>query len=117
MIVNVSPETERKLNELAARNGKAAPDLAGSLLEEKLRETPPFVPSESDEEPDALTKAIAKLTSRTPEEAEAARARLFAQSRPPQPLPAGKTLADVISGQWPGDETDEEIEQALEKLS
>lgn len=29
----------------------------------------------------------------------------------------GKTLADVVCGQWPGDETDEQIEAALAELS
>jgi hypothetical protein len=46
-----------------------------------------------------------------------ARARLFAQSRSPRSLPEGKTLQDVLSGQWPGDETDEEVYEALRKLS
>ena len=32
-------------------------------------------------------------------------------------LPEGKTLEDVVVGMWPGDETDEEIFAALERLS
>ena len=54
---------------------------------------------------------------RTPEEIAEARARILAISRPPRPLPPGKTWQDVIVGQWPGDETDEEIRVILEDLS
>ena len=72
---------------------------------------------EADEDPDALARAIARLTRRTPEEIEATRARLVAEMEPPRPLPLGQTLEDVICGQWPGPETDEEVLQALGKLS
>ena len=57
------------------------------------------------------------LANRTPEEIEATRRRLDAASRPPRPLPEGKTLSDMVCGTWPGDETDEEIAGALERLS
>ena len=65
----------------------------------------------------ALEEAIRKMTSRTHEEMLASRARILAKSRPPRPLPPGKTLEDVVAGTWPGDETDEEIFRALEELS
>jgi hypothetical protein len=71
-------------------------------------------------EPDGghtLDAAISRLNSRTPEEIADARKRILAATPEPQALPAGKTLADVIMGQWPGNETDEEINEALEKLS
>lgn len=74
-------------------------------------------PEEEAEDPQALDRAVSRITKRTPEEVEAARIRLFQQSRPPREIPAGQTLADVICGQWPGDETDEQILAALEKLS
>jgi hypothetical protein len=66
---------------------------------------------------DPLAETIARFKARTPEEIMAARERLIAASPPPRPLPPGKTLEDVVCGQWPGDETDEEIEEALRKLS
>ncbi len=119
MNINVSPEVEQQLVALAAQVGKDAADLGGSLLEEKMRESG-FLSDNNGtevEDPEALARAVAAMTNRTPEEIEAARARLFAQSRPPRPLPEGKTLLDVISGQWPGDETDEEVFEALRKLS
>ena len=70
-----------------------------------------------DEDPGALDRAIAKMMNRTPEEVEATRARLFAEMEPPREIPEGKTLEDMISGKWPGDETDDEVLRALEKLS
>ena len=65
----------------------------------------------------ALDEAIRKLTSRTPEQILAARERILAKSPVPTPLPPGKTLEDMVAGTWPGDETDEEIRDALERLS
>ena len=65
----------------------------------------------------SLDTAIAKLNSRTEEEIETARKRILAATKKPLPLPTGKPLADVIMGQWPGDETDAEINEALRKLS
>lgn len=67
--------------------------------------------------PDPIAEAMARLMNRTPEEIEAARAAIFAASRPPRPLPPGKTLEDVVCGQWPGDETDEEIRDLIRKIS
>ncbi|MCI0660280.1 MAG: hypothetical protein L0220_04330, partial [Acidobacteria bacterium] len=98
MNVNVSPEVERQLVSLAAEEGKDAADLAGSLLEEKMRESGLLSDFKGTdvEDPEALASAVAAITNRTPKEIEAARARLFAQSRPPRPLPEGKPLPDVI---------------------
>ena|ERR1051326_986792 len=75
---------------------------------------------EPEDEPDeaySLEAAINRLNSRTPEEIASARKRLLEATPEPQPLPEGKTLAEVIMGQWPGEETDEEIFEALRKLS
>ena len=70
-----------------------------------------------DARPDALAEAIQRLTSRTPAEIDVDRARILALTEEPRPLPEGKTLADVVVGQWPGDETDEEMRELLEELS
>lgn len=63
--------------------------------------------------PDPIAEAMARIMNRTPEEIQAAREAIFAASRPPDPLPPGKTWIDMVVGQWPGDETDEEIEEWL----
>ena len=64
-----------------------------------------------------IDEAIARLRNRTPQEITAARERAYAASTPPRPLPPGKTLEEVVAGQWPGDETDEEIRELLERIS
>jgi hypothetical protein len=66
---------------------------------------------------ETLETAIAKMTSRTPEEIAAARERLLAASPQPRELPMGQTIFDAVMGKWPGDETDEQIFEALERLS
>lgn len=62
-------------------------------------------------------QAYTMAASRTPDDIAAARARVLAASPVPRALPDGKTLADVVMGKWPGDETDEQIVSALGKLS
>jgi hypothetical protein len=79
--------------------------------------TPSDEAGEDREDHDALKKAISSFFNRTPEELEQARERLLNASRPPRPLPEGQTLVDAVSGKWPGDETDEEVFEALRKLS
>ncbi|HLK55841.1 MAG TPA: hypothetical protein VKU00_04735 [Chthonomonadaceae bacterium] len=88
---------------------------AARLVGRKVRIT--IEPEENTEEAPTLEDAITKLNSRTPEEIAAARKRILDASPEPRPLPEGKTLAEVVMGQWPGDETDEEIHEALRKLS
>lgn len=61
--------------------------------------------------------AFAHALPRSPEEVAAARARVLQASPTPRTIPEGKTLEDMIMGQWPGEETDEQILNALEKLS
>jgi predicted DNA-binding antitoxin AbrB/MazE fold protein len=64
-----------------------------------------------------LEREIRRLTSRTPEEIMRAREEILKASRPARPLPEGKTHAEVVQALWPGDETDEQVREALEKLS
>ena len=79
-------------------------------------EAPPVVAAEP-ENPDALSEAIRAWINRTPDEKQAAREEIMKTARKARPLPPGKTLDDVVCGQWPGDETDEQIYEALEELS
>ena len=69
------------------------------------------------EAPNVLEQELAWLASRTEADKEAARRRLDALSPPPAPIPEGKTLSDMVEGKWPGDETDEQINEALKRLS
>lgn len=76
--------------------------------------TPPMAVPTGD---DPLSIAIRRFLNRTPEEVLAARERILANSRPARPLPEGKTLEEVVQALWPGTETDEEVRDALERLS
>jgi hypothetical protein len=117
MIVSVSPEVEDQLAQLAHKNGKPIAEVAGALLEEKLRESLALKDEEEDTDPDALARAIARMTNRTPEEIAAAQQRAIVAYPAKNPLPPGQTILDVIDGKWPGNETDEEVFEALRKLS
>jgi hypothetical protein len=66
---------------------------------------------------EVLAEQIPRWRNRTPAEVAAMRDEYLALARPGKPLPPGKTWADMVIGQWPGDETDEEILAALERLS
>jgi hypothetical protein len=70
-----------------------------------------------DEDPDALDRAVAAMVGRTPQERAAAQARAAAEFRPANEPPPGQTVLDAVFGRWPGDETDEEVRLALERLS
>ena len=71
----------------------------------------------ADNQSTNLSRARDAMTHRTPEQIAEAQIRAMELYRPLRTVPPGKTLADVISGQWPGDETDEQIEDALRELS
>ena len=64
-----------------------------------------------------LSEGVKRIINRTPEEKLAERAAAMKYVRKGRPLPPGKMLDDVMCGQWPGDETDEEVIRALEELS
>lgn len=74
------------------------------------------------EEPDedgaaSLEEVMTRMANRTPEEIATLRERLLAATPPPKDLPSGKSIFDVVMGKWQGNETDEQIFAALEKLS
>jgi hypothetical protein len=69
------------------------------------------------EDNEALQREIQWMESLTEEDHMKFRTELAKISRPARPLPEGKTLAEVVQANWPGDESDEEVKQALEKLS
>ncbi|MBP3957701.1 hypothetical protein J8F10_20820 [Gemmata sp. G18] len=64
-----------------------------------------------------LEQELAWLANRSEADKEEARRRLSAIIPPPTPIPEGKTLSDMVEGKWPGDETNEQIRAALERLS
>jgi hypothetical protein len=105
--VKLSAPAYARLEDLAAAEDQEAGDFARALIERELGEAVPT----------ALDAAVLRTTNRSPEEIEAARTTVLATARPARPLPPGKTWLEVISGQWPGDESDEQIKTALDELS
>lgn len=109
LTIDLPPEQEQRLRAKAAARGQDAAAFAADVLRAAL--------AEDREEASALDQAIAAMTNRTPEQIVEKRDRLLATSPPPRPLPPGKTLEDVFVGKWPGNETDAQIQAALEDLS
>jgi hypothetical protein len=66
---------------------------------------------------DALSRAIARMANRSPEEIAKAQARAITECKPEHSLQPEQTIFDVVGGKWPGDESDQQIKEALEKLS
>lgn len=86
--LNLKPAFERELRELAARRGETLDELAQGVVEGM----------QADLKSRPVPQSLDELKPRA------------------QP-PPGKTAMDMIIGQWPGDETDEEINKALEELN
>ena len=61
--------------------------------------------------------SFSRWAYRTPEQKRIDAEKALSRAWPARPLPEGKTLDDVVCGMWPGDETDEQITEALRKLS
>jgi hypothetical protein len=61
-------------------------------------------------------KAVERVANRTPEEREAIRQELLKAIPEPLPLPEGKTVFDMFF-RIRGDETEEQVYEALERLS
>ncbi len=75
----------------------------------------PVVPSVSRD--DALSLAVQRLVGRSQEQKALDRERLLKSTPEPRPIPEGKTLFDVVEGTWPGEETEEQICDMLERMS
>jgi hypothetical protein len=106
-------EAVAKLRAQAAHRGLALEAYLRFVTEQTAEGADPT----GDEPEDRLEKEIAWLTGRTKEEVEETRRALLNASRPARPVPEGKTLADMVEGKWPGDETDEQVREALDRLS
>ena len=73
--------------------------------------------AEVDESSDTIAKAVARIRNRSPEQMLADRERILGLTPPPRPIADGKTLFDVVERTWPGDETEAQIREILERLS
>jgi predicted DNA-binding protein len=114
LILNLPQRVEEKLREVAADVGIDPSVYAEEVIEGHLRIQFGFPDGDRR---DYLAEAIERMTQRTPEEKAAMEAEALERVRPGRPLPPGKTIFDVVWGKWPGDETDEQVEEALRRLS
>jgi hypothetical protein len=119
LTIELTPEEVACLQAMAGKEGVEPAEYAGRLVRTYL----PVISSESStgasesSEADPLNSAIARMTNRSAGERAAARAHALTTYQPRRPLPPGKTFSEVVGGQWPGDETDEQVNTALEELS
>ena len=104
---------ESSAAELAAQSGQ---DLAGYALTVIVSHVNAVAEAAAaDRGGDLLAEAVARMAGRTPEQIAAARERAFGFIRPGKPLAAGQTIFDAVVGKWPGDETDEDVAEALRR--
>ncbi len=102
--IELTDEGEARLRAKAARAGLSVGDWLQKLADKEAGTDP-------------AEEALRAFLNRTPEQIAAAREAVMRTAIRGRPLPEGKTLEDVVVGMWPGDETDEEIFAALERLS
>lgn len=113
--IDLSPEEGARLQAAAEQAGLDLAEWTRRLVRDHLPMDVQI--QEKEEDMDALSRAIEAMTHRTPVQKAAAREHALAAYPPRRPLPPGKTFSEVVAGKWPGDETDEQIEAALEELS
>ena len=85
-------------------------------LEDLLREEA----ARQDQEPGEYVREVLRRELVLPElerHRKRKRPTSLDEVQPKVPPPPGKSWLDGVAGQWPGDETDEEIYRALEELS
>jgi hypothetical protein len=114
--IDLPPETEKGFRHLAEEYGQDLSTCARSIIEQQVRShSATWVDDEEDTDPDALERAIAAMANRTPEEIAEARRQVIVPSK--RHLAPGETIFDAVGGKWPGNETDEQVMEALERLS
>lgn len=121
MIVMFPPDVEKKLVALAAQRSVDPASLLASLVEREAKvelAVAPFngVDQDDDYDPEAGSRAVAALINRTPEQLKAAQERAIREFRPKRELPPDVSPLEVLPI-IRGNETDEEVLQALKDLS
>jgi hypothetical protein len=125
MIVMIPPDLEKKILALAAKKGVDPSSLIVSLVKEDIEEEWGDLQSldeangyrqADDYDPDALKNAVERVTNRTPEQREAIRQELLKVIPEPLSIPEGKTVFDMFF-RIRGDETEEQVYEALKRLS
>lgn len=91
--LKLSPAAEARLRAEASSAGQEPSEYASALIQQQL------------------TRAALDALKDRP------RPKSLSELKPRIPSPPGSNGLAQIVGQWPGDETDEEIDRALEELS
>ncbi len=99
--IDLPPETADRLARKAAQGGQ---DLAGYVQRLAVREAGEVAETDADME------AMIEAASRQPIP------QSLDEIKPRNPPPPGKTAMQMIRGQWPGDETTEELLAQLKAL-
>ncbi|MBI3910863.1 MAG: hypothetical protein HY320_08005 [Armatimonadetes bacterium] len=115
--IDFPPEVEARLQEEAARQGQAPADYVRDLVKRFF-----FFLHDTDvaEAPADYVRDLVKrqlLMSELEALKERQPPQSLADLKPRIPPPPGKSWLEGVIGQWPGDESDEEIERALAELS
>ena len=122
MVVMLPPDVEKKLIALAAQRSIDPALLVAFLVEKELNGELALAPfpdadEDNDFDPDALNRAVAAIANRTPEQIKAAQEMALREFLPERELPEGaKNIFDAIPV-IRGNETDEQVVQALKDLS
>ncbi|NOT59383.1 MAG: hypothetical protein HOP19_04065 [Acidobacteria bacterium] len=125
MIVTIPHELENKIVALAAQKGVEPSTFIVALVEEDVEAawnakavhgTNGHHKTDDDYDPNALKRATERITQRTRAEREAVRQELLQSIPPPLPIPEGKTVFDMLA-RIRGEETEEQVYAALERLS
>ena len=115
------PDVEKKLIELAAQRRVDPASLLASLVEKELMQELDHNhhtddDQDADFDPEALNRAVEALINRTPEQKRAAREWAIKEFKPKNDLPPDVSPLEVLPV-IKGNETDEQVLQALKELS
>jgi hypothetical protein len=123
MVVTFPPELERRIMALAALKRVDPAALVADLVAKELGDEIDLAlandaghDEESDFDPEAGLRAVAALINRSPEQISAARERAIKEFKPARELPSDVSPLEVMPV-IRGNETDEEVIQALRELS
>jgi hypothetical protein len=125
MVVIFPPELERRIEALAALKRVDPATLVAALVAKELGDenendlalaNDVSHDEENDFDPEAGLRAVAALINRSPEQTSAAQERAIKEFKPARELPPDVSPLEVMPV-IRGNETDEEIIQALKELS
>ena len=121
MIVTFPADVEEKVKAAAAQKGLEPDAYLLALVHKDWGAQTPFARpngnGDDDYDPEALKRAVAAIANRSPEQIKAAQEMALREFLPERELPEGaKDIFDVIPV-IRGNETDEQVLQALRELS